>query len=201
VIVGRDGPDGLELLVMERAISHRFLPGYVAFPGGAVDDEDADLAARWFGDAAKAARACGVRELVEECGLAVTAEGVRESISLDVVEAAPPRATQLAEIAHWIAPEDVPVRFDARYYAVAAASDLEPKPDGNEAAIAWWARVSDLLEEWEAEQRKLYWPTYFTLRALEGCPAVDDLLAARIETREPDDDELEYLHRSTFWQD
>ena len=201
MIVGRDGPDGLELLVMERAIAHRFLPGYIAFPGGAVDDEDADLATRWFDDAAQATRACGVRELVEECGLAVTSEGVRESVSLDVVEAAPPSVSQLAEIAHWVAPEEVPVRFDARYYAVGTAAGLEPKPDGNEAAIAWWARVPDLLEEWEAEQRKLYWPTYFTMRALEGCRTTDDLLAARIETREPDDHELEYLHRSTFWQD
>jgi 8-oxo-dGTP pyrophosphatase MutT (NUDIX family) len=201
VLVGRDGRDGLELLVMERTTTHRFLPGYVAFPGGAVDVEDAEIAGRWFGSAAESSRACAVRELVEECSLAVTGEGVRESVSLDVVEAAPPTVAQLADIAHWVAPEDVPVRFDARYYAVAAPPGLEPKPDGNEAALAWWERVPVLLEDWEAERRKLYWPTYFTLRALERCTTTDNLLAARIDTREPDDDELEFLHRSTFWQD
>ena len=33
VVAGRDGAGGLELLVIERSRSSRFLPGYVAFPG------------------------------------------------------------------------------------------------------------------------------------------------------------------------
>ena len=51
VIAGRDGSAGLELLVIERSRSSRFLPGYVAFPGGATDPGDADLAVEWFGTA------------------------------------------------------------------------------------------------------------------------------------------------------
>jgi len=33
------------------------------------------------------------------------------------------------------------------------------------------------------------------------CDSVDDLFALRIQTREPDEDELGRLPRPTFWQD
>ena len=35
-VVAREGGDGLEVLVLERGASSRFLPGYVAFPGGSL---------------------------------------------------------------------------------------------------------------------------------------------------------------------
>ena len=38
---------------------------------------------------------------------------------------------------------------------------------------------------------KLYWPTYFTMHAPRGVRDVDDVLALRFETREPDDDEVD----------
>jgi hypothetical protein len=84
---------------------------------------------------------------------------------------------------------------------VAASGDVEPEPDGHETAHAWWASPSSLLDDWAAQRRKLYWPTYFTMRALARCATVDELLALRIATREPDDDEVERLPRRTFWQD
>ena len=200
VIAAREGSSGPEVLVVERSAGSRFLPGYVAFPGGATDDEDAAHAARWFGTAGEAPRACAVRELLEEVGLALTAGGLRPAVP-DELEASPPRVDQLHEIAHWIAPKDVPVRFDARYFAAVAPLDVEPEPDGHETAHAWWALPSSLLGDWENGTRKLYWPTYFTMRALAACSTVDELLAIRIVTREPDDDEVERLPRPTFWQD
>jgi hypothetical protein len=36
---------------------------------------------------------------------------------------------------------------------------------------------------------------------LATCRSIDVLLALRIETREPDDEELERLPRDVFWQD
>lgn len=200
VIAARQGSSGPEVLVVERSAGSRFLPGYVAFPGGATDEEDAAHAERWFGAPGEAPRACAVRELLEEVGLALTANGLRAA-AVDELESSPPRADQLREIAHWIAPEDVPVRFDARYFAVAAPGDVEPEPDGHETAHAWWASPSSLLDEWAIERRKLYWPTYFTMRELARCATVDELLALRIATREPNDDEVERLPRRTFWQD
>jgi 8-oxo-dGTP pyrophosphatase MutT (NUDIX family) len=203
VIAARAASDGVEVLVLERASTSRFLPNYVAFPGGSVETQDAGLAERWFGSRDEAARACAVRELVEEMAVALTGSGLEPAPerTLASVHDAPPPASVLPEIAHWIAPEEVPVRFDARYFALEAPDALEVSPDGVETADAWWVSPRELLADWEAGRRKLYWPTYFTVSALARCENVDELLALRISTREPDDDELERLPRSTFWQD
>jgi 8-oxo-dGTP pyrophosphatase MutT (NUDIX family) len=202
VLVARDGTDGLEVVVLERGGASRFLPGYVAFPGGSVDEEDAELAERWFGTPEESARACAVRELLEEVGLAFTADGLRESADRTLEALSPPPTPdRLPEVAHWVAPARVPVRFDARYFAVEAPAGLRLVPDGDETAAAWWASPRELLDAWRTGARKLYWPTYFTLQAIAPCEHVADLLALRIDAREPDEDEVERLPRSTFWQD
>lgn len=200
-VVARDGADGLEVLVLERGGTTRFLPGYIAFPGGSTDEEDRELGRRWFGTAEEARRACAVRELVEEVALALTAGGLVSADRLDVVDREPPEARQLSELAHWVAPPRVPVRFDARYFAVRASSGVEPRPDGGETADAWWVSPKRLLRDWADGRRRLYWPTFFTVSEMAACGSVDDLFALSIVTREPDDDELERLPRSTFWQD
>lgn len=200
----RDGSDGPEVLVIERTLDHRFLPGYVAFPGGAVDPEDELLAEAWFFDAAQAARAAAVRELAEEVGLAVTAEAV---VAVDAdrplarIHGSPPAIGALPEVARWIAPTTVPVRFDARYFAVRMQGAADPVPDGAEAASAWWVSPRALLSAWASEEVLLYWPTHFTMRALADCRDADELLGLRLVTREPDDDELGRFPRSVFSQD
>jgi 8-oxo-dGTP pyrophosphatase MutT (NUDIX family) len=193
-----------EVLVLERGAGSRFLPGYVVFPGGAVDEHDAVLASRWFGDDGEASRAAAVRELVEEAGLALTREGLVDAgdpDSLDPVHAAPPAAEQLHQLARWIAPDEVPVRFDARFFTVVAPRGLEPAPDGGEAAHAWWASPRELLAEWQVGARKLYWPTYATMVELAGCGSAEAIAELTFETREPDDDEVVRLPRSVFWED
>lgn len=169
-----------------------------------MEARDAELALAWFGDESEALRAAAVRELVEEAGLALTGAGLVDADtpgSLDRVHREPPAREQLPEVTHWVAPERVPVRFDARYFAVAAPTGLEPAPDGEETARAWWESPRSLLEDWESETRKLYWPTYFTMLQLASLTGVDDLLALRFESREPAPDEEAALPRSVFEQD
>lgn len=200
----REGASGPEVLVIERTRDHRFLPGYVAFPGGAVDPSDDELAERWFGDPRAAGRAAAIRELAEEVGLAFTSAGVGSADPKDPtrsIDAAPPAASDLVELARWIAPERVPVRFDARYYGVRMDGAAEPRPDGAEAAAAWWESPSTLLDAWAAGDRLLYWPTHFTIVALAACRTADELLALRLETREPMEHELARFPRSVFFQD
>lgn len=197
----REGARGPEVLVLERSAASRFLPGYVAFPGGAVEAGDEEHARRWFGDATLVQRATAVRELTEEVGLALTASGlVAGEDLLAQVDAAPPQAHQLREMAHWVAPPSVPVRFDARYFAVEAPSDAEPTPDGTEVALAWWATARDLLREGESGTRKLYWPTLFTMRQLGDCASVDDVLSLAFATREPTDEDVAALPRAVMEQ-
>jgi 8-oxo-dGTP pyrophosphatase MutT (NUDIX family) len=187
VVAARPGPRGIELLVLRRSGSHRFLPGFVVFPGGAVDAEDSERAELWFGDAREAARACGVRELAEEAGLLPTAQGLVPSagggVGPEQVSDFPggaPRVEQLPEVSHWVAPEDVPVRFDARFFAVAAPRGLDPVPDGVEAVHAWWARPFDLLEANNSGGYLLYWPTMKVVEGLARCRTVDEVLRTHI---------------------
>jgi 8-oxo-dGTP pyrophosphatase MutT (NUDIX family) len=201
LIAVRDTPSGPQILVLERGAGSRFLPGYVAFPGGAIDELDPQLALRWFSDRDESARAASIRELVEEAGLAVTSSGLVESLSEAPIDQSPPSADQLPQIAHWIAPEQVPVRFDARFFAVASAGGLTPTPDGGETAAAWWVSPLELLDQWEARERKLYWPTYFTMTHLARCADAAHLMGLRFETREPTDEEEAALPRSVFEQD
>jgi 8-oxo-dGTP pyrophosphatase MutT (NUDIX family) len=203
IVAVREGDGAPEVLVIERSRDARFLPGYVAFPGGAVDEGDAVLAERWFGSAEHAARACAIRELIEEVGLVPGPDGLRRAPedAVDAVACAGVDPATLHLLARWVAPPDVPVRFDAEYFTVRSPRAVEPAPDGDEAAAAWWASPATLLEEWSAGTRRLYWPTYFTLRELARCASADELLGLRLETREPDEDELARLARSVFWQD
>jgi 8-oxo-dGTP pyrophosphatase MutT (NUDIX family) len=86
-LVVRDGPAGLDVLMVRRSPQASFMPGAYVFPGGAVDGEDAApalvaacdesparLAQRigrvtQVGDQALAYAVAALRECFEECGL------------------------------------------------------------------------------------------------------------------------------------
>ena len=204
VIAARSGARGVEVLVLRRGRESRFLPGYVVFPGGAVDAGDQELAARWFGTPDEAARAAAVRELAEEAGFVVTRSGMHrapELRPLSPVDEAPPMIDGVPQISHWVAPESVPVRFDARYFAVAAPPGLDPRPDGREAAEAWWANPGELLDGWTAGTVRLYWPTLKTMEALARCATVAEILALTIPQQEPDASDEAAMPQSTFSQE
>src|SRR5690606_3570256 len=75
VIVMREGAGAPELLMVERAAAMSFAGGALVFPGGRVDPGDHALAATMDGDPDDmAARIAGVRETLEEAGVAVGIE-------------------------------------------------------------------------------------------------------------------------------
>jgi 8-oxo-dGTP pyrophosphatase MutT (NUDIX family) len=185
IVCARPGPDGFEVLVVERSRESRFLPGYVAFPGGAVDEADVTRAERWFRDGEQAARAAAIRELLEETGVALTSSGLVPAHGFVAIDDDPPSTDQLSPLCHWIAPPEVPVRFDARYFTAAVGRDAAVTPDAQEVVDAWWVSPRALLDGWSAGERKLYWPTWLTVTELAGCATVADVLALRFETRDP----------------
>ena len=186
----RDGGTGEpEVLVVHRSPESRFLPGYVAFPGGAVEPEDDARAERWFGAAVEGHRAAALRELIEEVGLSVTSGGVVTGSGMTPIDEFPPELDAIPEVCHWVAPPEVPVRFDARYFAVSVDPGVEPVVDGREVVSAWWTSPRALLSGWTEGAHKLYWPTWFTVSELAACASREEVLALRFETREPNIDE------------
>ncbi len=181
--VASDAIERIEVLVLRRSAGSRFAPGCVVFPGGSNDAGDEELAERWFGTRSEAARACALRELAEEAGLLLTPDGTREARE-------PPRAMwstfeapafeRLPEIGHWIAPEFLPTRFDARFFAAAVVGDPSPQADEREADAAWWAQPRDLLDGQREGTVQLAWPTFVTLEALATCHTVAEALALRV---------------------
>jgi 8-oxo-dGTP pyrophosphatase MutT (NUDIX family) len=184
VIPARLADGGVEVLILTRGESSRFLPGFAVFPGGAIEPGDAELAARLFGDPQERARACAVRELYEEAGILLTAGGPvarRPDGPLTSIPFDPPEASSLVEIGRWIAPEFFETRFDARFFAVAAPPGLDPVADGLEISEARWARPGSVLEAVDRGRAQAIWPTLVTLRALAECRDVSDVLALRVD--------------------
>ncbi|MEL7155365.1 MAG: NUDIX domain-containing protein, partial [Actinomycetota bacterium] len=98
VIPLRDGPAGVEVLVLRRDTNLAFHGGSWVFPGGRVDDDELTRAG---GDDLSAARAAAVREAKEEAGLIVD-------------------PARLITLSHWTTPYGRNRRFATWFFVTAA---------------------------------------------------------------------------------
>jgi 8-oxo-dGTP pyrophosphatase MutT (NUDIX family) len=219
VILARDVPDGLEVLLLKRHPDSRFSPGAFAFPGGRVETADAESgiegrcrglrrgdASRRLPDVEPPDRAIGfwvaaLREAFEEAGLLlaygpdgysvdeatlgtahVQRARCREDSALfgrlladlDLVLA----TDRVAYWAHWITPEERPIRYDTRFFVAAAWPDQSPEPDGHEMVAARWIRPGDALARHRARELVLPLPTQRILASVDEHPDIGALLAA-----------------------
>jgi hypothetical protein len=92
-------------------------------------------------------------------------------------------ADRMAYYAHWITPEERPVRYDTRFFVAAAFDGVEPEPEGVE-IVGWrWLGPADALAGHEAGMLTLPFPTRRVLAEIAAHPRVAALLAAS-RTRE-----------------
>jgi 8-oxo-dGTP pyrophosphatase MutT (NUDIX family) len=88
---------------------------------------------------------------------------------------------------HWITPEALPIRFDARFFVAAAPLGQEASPDGKETVEARWISPQDALAEHEMGRLKLAPPTFHSLTELTEFRTANEAIAStegkRIETR------------------
>jgi 8-oxo-dGTP pyrophosphatase MutT (NUDIX family) len=187
LLVVRDAPApvGVEVLVLRRSALSRFAPGFVVFPGGAVEAGDRELAVAWFGGGEHVDRACALRELREEAGLELLPDGTVGTPPDPHAVERPIDPAWVPEIGHWIAPSFLPMRFDARFFAARARRDATPAPDGVEIEGAWWDRPEAVLEAHRRGEAALMWPTLKMLEALTACSRADEVLALHIPQVEP----------------
>ena len=149
---GRHGERALEVLLLKRAESAKFMPGVWVFPGGAVDDGDGADEARF--------KACAVRELEEEAGIALSPD------------------EELVLFSRWITPEVVSRRFDAWFFLALAQPHAPPRPDGVETTDAAWFEPSKALEAQAAGGLVLAFPTIRQLESLLPYSSSDEAIAA-----------------------
>jgi hypothetical protein len=86
---------------------------------------------------------------------------------------------RVAYWAHWITPEERPIRYDTRFFVARAWPDQAAEPDGLEMVAARWVRPADALARHRARELVLPLPTQGILASLSDHPDVDALMADR----------------------
>jgi glyoxylase-like metal-dependent hydrolase (beta-lactamase superfamily II)/8-oxo-dGTP pyrophosphatase MutT (NUDIX family) len=205
VLLLRDGPAGLEVLMTRRSLTASFAPGAYVFPGGGVDPLDAAshaLATRRPGqsDLHLTQAIAAIRESFEELGvlLAQHADGrAADQQDIAALDRSQPfaaqchaRGLQLAAhdvfvLAHWVTDRDLPRRFDVPFLVARMPAGQTPVADGQEQFEPVWVRPVDALARHEAGQFFIIFPTIRTLERLQGYGSVDAVLQACAATEEP----------------
>ena len=199
IVLVRDGDEGLEVLVLQKAAGKHFAGGALVFPGGKSDAPDEAYARDFLdaGDAFATLKVTAVREMFEETGILLARRpGAKEPLDaaevaelfdagserpvLDVVRAAGLElATDTLErFAHWITPPSRSKRFDTHFFvAPAPAGQTQVTVDGYEIVEFAWRRPQDILAEVHAGRLKLVLPTMMNLIKLSHWADVQALMA------------------------
>ncbi len=149
---GKHGDRALEVLLLKRTESAKFMPGVWVFPGGALDAED--------GEGEAGFRACALRELREEAGIELTA------------------GEELVLFSRWITPEVISTRFDAWFFLALAPAHTPPQPDGVETTDARWFEPRAALDAQAAGELALAFPTIKQLESLLPYRTSDEAMEA-----------------------
>lgn len=164
--------------MVRRPHTARFMPGVWVFPGGAVDGDDGH--ARWNTAGMDDWKVAAVRELIEETGLWITADGVADHgrDPSDVPDGVDFDGDVLIYFANWITPEVFPIRFDARFYLAVSHADVDGSVDGDELIDLAWVNPVEALRREAAGEWDVAFPTRVTLELLAREPDTASLEAS-----------------------
>lgn len=147
---GTAGP-AIELFLVQRAFSHRFLGGYWGFPGGQIEASD--------------------RDAIGAC-----AREVREELAIEL----PTDAASYLPAGRFVTPAFAPLRFDAQYFLVEAPAGVVPDPTASrEHRDGQWASPEAALDRFARGEWLMPPPVVDTLAALvPGLDGAGERLAA-----------------------
>ena len=161
-LVLRDGPAGLEVLMVKRSPHASFMPGAYVFPGGAVDAADAAVVLdeprsalieriggiTGVGERAPAYAVAALRECREECHLELGSTRVLQPWS------------------RWVTPLGLPKRFDTVFFVARAPEGQVPRPDEGETTTLEWVAPRAALDARDAGTFQMEFATVATVRSL-----------------------------------
>jgi glyoxylase-like metal-dependent hydrolase (beta-lactamase superfamily II)/8-oxo-dGTP pyrophosphatase MutT (NUDIX family) len=184
------GPSARELLAVRRAECLRFFGGFLAFPGGKVDADDAETPVRTAGTSVAVPRlAAAARELFEETGvlLARRTDGCFLASSPDLVQARQEltggtlsfsrllsgrglslHAHDFTPAGTLVTPPFSPVRFDTSFFRASLPPGQEIDIWPGELSDGFWTTPEELIDRWTRGEFLVTPPTINLLRALAG---------------------------------
>lgn len=207
VLLLRDAPSGVEVLMTRRSGTASFAPGAYVFPGGGVDAADASASAH-----AQARRRPGqddlhltqaiaaIRESFEELGVLIARRSDGSAPTQDDIAALDRKAAFIPQcaarglvlpadevfvLAHWITDRDLPRRFDVPFLIARMPQGQEPVADESEQFEPVWVRPRDALQRHDAGGFFMIFPTIRTLQRLQSFASVDALLQACAVNEQP----------------
>jgi len=205
VLLLRDGPPGIEVLMTRRSATASFAPGAYVFPGGGVDALDAAAHGQarrrpGQGDLHLTQAIAAIRESFEELGvlLARRADGTPATPQdIAAIDRQGPFAEQCVQrglllaadevfvLAHWVTDRDLPRRFDVPFLVARMPPGQVPVADESEQFEPLWVRPADALERHAAGDFFIIFPTIRTLQRLQAFADVDAVLHACAQTEQP----------------
>jgi 8-oxo-dGTP pyrophosphatase MutT (NUDIX family) len=159
VVPLRDGPDGMETVLLRRDTRLAFAGGLWVWPGGRVEDDDGPQGgADPLGSLEAAARQAAVREAQEEAALDIDPAG-------------------LVWFAHFTPPAGTERRYATFFFAARARASDDVRPDGLEVHEHRWTTPTAALDDCRAGVIGLSPPTWIVLEWLSEFSTTDDAMA------------------------
>lgn len=205
VLLLRDSPQGIEVLMTRRSLTASFAPGAYVFPGGGIDPLDAASHAQALrrptqSDLHLTQAIAAIRESFEELGILLACradQSMATAQDIAKLDRSQPFAAQCAALglqlaahqvyvlAHWITDRDLPKRFDVPFLVARMPEDQTPVADESEQFEPEWIRPADALQRHEAGQFFIIFPTIRTLQRLTPFASVQAVLDACAVNDEP----------------
>ena len=205
VLLLRDSPQGIEVLMTRRSLTASFAPGAYVFPGGGIDALDAASHAQAVrrptqSDLHLTQAIAAIRESFEELGILLAYradQSMATAQDIALLDRSQPFAAQCAALgmklaaeqvyvlAHWITDRDLPKRFDVPFLVARMPEGQTPVADESEQFEPVWVRPADALKRHEARDFFIIFPTIRTLQRLTPFADVQAVLDACAVNDEP----------------
>ena len=205
VLLLRDAPDGLEVLMTRRSLQANFAPGAYVFPGGTIDADDRALGGshtrRPGQDDEQVSEAmAAIRESFEELGVLLARDADGRWANADDVRQLDrtgafwpqcqafgwrPAIADLHVLARWITDRDLPRRFDVPFLVARMPPSQTPVADDHEQFEPVWVSPARALDRHQRGDFFMVYPTVRTLERLREYPSVDALIEACARDERP----------------
>ncbi len=148
---------GHDLYIIRRQNYLRAFPGYYAFPGGKVDEEDRDFVCDF-----------PLPDGIDDVLVGALSRELEEELQFDLLKAL--KAGDVAEIVPFglaVTPDFEPIRFHAHYYKVVLHSKPAFIPEPGEIAWGGWMPMDDIWAHYSDGQGLMVVPVQRTIGMLQ----------------------------------